>query len=116
MKRNHDTYGINIFIIFAVIGILLLAGAVGFYVKNTKFKNNAVEITGKIVDIQSYRDSDDDLNHSVYVSYSLDGEEYNNVPLNFYSSSMYVGQSITLYCDPKHPEKTIELYRKSLRC
>lgn len=101
MKKNRFVY--VLFSIFAIAGIGLLIGAIcaGIYFSN--FKSQAVKITAEITDIRKYYDIDNELEHRAYVSYSYDGEEYENVPLNSYSSSMYEGEKIELLCDPEHP-------------
>lgn len=101
MKKKDTSY--VAFSIFALVGIGLLIGSTLYAKSFYSFKDKAVEITGKVARIEEYYDSDHDLNHRVYVSYQYDDVDYENVPINFYSSSMYEGKEITLYCDPEHP-------------
>lgn len=91
------------FSIFGIVGLSVLIGGIFWTISGLKFKKNAVSIPAVITDIESYRDSDGDTNHHVYVSFSYEGEQYNNIPLNEYSSSMYIGKEISLLCDPSHP-------------
>lgn len=93
--------------IFAVIGAVLLVSAVMVYVSDQKFMAEAEEINGVIDTIETYRDSDHETHHRAYVNYTYNGQQYNKVRVNFYSSSMYEGKEITLYCDPQHPERVI---------
>ena len=93
--------------IFTVIGAVLLAGAVMVYISDRKFMAEAEEIRGVIDTIEIYRDSDHETHHRAYVNYTYNGQQYNKVRVNFYSSSMYEGKEITLYCDPQHPERVV---------
>lgn len=98
----------NIFCaIFAVVGAFLVAGAVIVCISDRKFMAEAEEISGVISAIETYRDSDNETHHRVYVDYTYNGQQYGKVRINFYTSSMYEGKEITLYCDPRHPEKVV---------
>lgn len=95
---------INIFFgIFAFVGIALLIGGILMIFFNQKFMNSAEKVNGVISVIETYRDSDDSIDHRVYVSYTYDGKRYDNVRLQYYSSDMYEGKDITLYFDPENP-------------
>lgn len=99
---------INIFGgIFAIVGAVLLVSAVMVFVSDRKFMAEAQEINGVIDTIEAYRNSDDEVNHRVYVNYTYNGKQYNKIQANFYSSNMYEGKEIILYCDPQHPERIV---------
>lgn len=93
--------------IFGVIGAVLLISAVMVHISDRKFMAEAEEISGVIDSIETYRDSDHETHHRVYVNYTYNGKQYNKVRVNFYSSSMYEGKDITLYCDPQRPERVV---------
>lgn len=101
MKKEKFT--LLFFSIFGIIGLFLLIGGIFWTISGLKFKKNAVSIPAVITDIESYRDSDGDTHHNVYVSYSYEGKQYDDIPLSEYSSSMYIGKEISLLCDPDHP-------------
>ena len=101
MKK--DRFLTIFFIIFTVIGIGLLIGAVWLFVSGSRFRKTAVHITGEIVDIMSRYDNDGDVHHEVFVTYTFEGRTYERVQLTQYDSSMYVGKSISLLCDPENP-------------
>ena len=103
MKKGKDNFVLVLFAIFAVIGIILLAGAAFMTVSSVKFGQTAEHVTGVITDIDTYRDSDNDVKHSVLVSYTVRGKEYRDVRLSEYSSSMYEGAEIELLYDPDEP-------------
>lgn len=91
--------------IFLAVGIGLLVGGLIWLVNAVNFKSTAAKITGEISRIEVYRDSDGDVNHSVFVTYHYGGKLYEDVSISSYSSSMYEGKAISLYCDPEHPGK-----------
>lgn len=102
MKQNRFVY--VIFIAFSVIGIGFLIGAALSGWHYAAFKAEAEEITGEITEIKEYYDTDHELQHRVYVSYTFEGMDYKQVRINSYNSSMYEGKEITLLCDPKNPQ------------
>ena len=90
-----------IWIIFAIIGAILVV--IGFILFGSVFNyNNKIETTGIITEIWSSRDSDNNRNHKVYVSYVAEGNEYEST-LNGYSSSFYEGKEIEIYYDKDNP-------------
>lgn len=101
-----------IFSIFAVLGIGLLITAALVYANEMQFRKTAEKVTGEIVDIftgyrntRGYNDHDREITHEVYVTYTFEGETYERVLLHEYNSSMYIGGSITLLCDPNNPRR-----------
>lgn len=101
MKKNYVSY--VVFSIFVLVGIGLLVGSAVYAKYFYSFMSKAEEITGEVARIEEYYDSHHDLQHRVFVSYRYNGVDYEDVAINFYSSSMYEGKEITLYCDPDHP-------------
>lgn len=101
MKKNRIIY--VVFIFFLVVGIGLLAGAFFYGRYYISFKAGAEEVTGEITRIEEYYDSERELRHHVYVSYTYDGVDYDDVSIGSYSSSMYEGKEIELFCDKKNP-------------
>lgn len=106
MKKG---FPVNLFFgIFLAVGIGLLAGSFAMFKNASDFKKIAEEVPAKIIRIEDYYDSDDELHHRVYVTYSYNGTVYDDVPINFYSSNMFEGKEITLLCDPEHPKRLRE--------
>ncbi len=101
MKKDRFLY--IFFGIFAMVGVIMIIISISVTVSGMKFDETAVEITGTIVDIESYRDSDGDRHYQVYVDYDYQGHEFTDVRLGTYSSSMYEGKEITLKVDPENP-------------
>lgn len=105
MKKNYFTY--ILFGIFAVVGIVLFISGFAWFSSGLKFKENAVEVSAEIVDILPYRDSDGERQYRPYITYSFNGTTYSGRPLNSYSSDMYIGQEITILCNPDNPERVM---------
>lgn len=104
MKNNRQNLFLVIFfLIFGLAGLGMLIGGFVFMSNSLRFQSTAVEVIGVITDIRTYRDSDGDTSHTVLVSYSYNGQSFDDVPLNYYSSGMYEGKEIPLSVDPEAP-------------
>ncbi len=86
---RFSTIFILIFGITFVIGTIIALGY--FY----SFKKNSNKIVGTVID--SY--SSEDYSYTI-IEFELN-EEYKKTKLNFYSSSLDIGDNITLYCHTK---------------
>ena len=89
--------------LFFFIGLIFVVA--GFFVwrADKKFFKTAQPTSAEIVDIVSYRDSDGDVRHEVYVSYVVDDRVYEYVRLNTYTSSMYIGKEVEIFYSPADP-------------
>lgn len=104
MKKKRN-FTIFIFSgIFMIVGVALLIGGILSMTFSRHFRESAEEIAAVITDIRSYRNSDGEERHSVYVEYTYGGRRYEDIKLSYYSSSMREGDTITLLCDPDNPE------------
>ena len=72
--------------------------------ENKNYEEDFVTITATISDIISEKKRDS-YTHEVYVTYEYDGEVYENMRFNMYSSDMYVGKEIEILCDSEHPDR-----------
>lgn len=102
-RKQKSSFPVLFFLIFALVGFGMLIGGFVSISKSLQFRKTAVEITGTITRITAHYDSDGDAHHSVQVSYSYNGQDFDNVALSFYSSNMYEGKDIILLVDPKNP-------------
>ena len=91
--------------LFAVIGFIFIIVGIIWLVSGRKFVQSAVKVSAVISEIESYRDSDENVNYRVYVNYSYGGQRYEDIRLNEYSSSMYEGKEIQVMLDPDNPKK-----------
>ncbi len=92
-----------LFLIFGLAGIAMLIGGFLFMRSSMRFQSIAVEVTGTISNIESQRSSDGDIRHRTFVDYSYNGENFEDMPLRYYNSGMYVGKDIPLLVDPGDP-------------
>ena len=98
-----------IWIIFVSIGaIFLIIGLVIF--GNISNYENKVDTIGTITKISSHESANDDIDYEVYVSYTIEGKEYES-KLNSYASNFYEGKEIKIYYDKDNPN---EIGMKSL--
>lgn len=105
MRKNKKYEKILILVpnVFFIAGVCMFIWGIGWLISALQFKATAVEVPGEITRIDSAYDDDGDEHYSVFVSYEYNGERYEDVRINSYSSSMYEGKEITLYCDPDKP-------------
>lgn len=101
MKKNRvENF---IWIVFCVIGsIFFIIGlSICINIFNTE---NRIQTQGTITQIETYRDSEGVISHSVFVSYNVEGKEY-ETRLNGYVDSFYEGKEIEIYYDKNNPRK-----------
>ena len=103
MKQKRNSFMALFCGIFLVVGAIFSAVGITMALADSGFRERAEEITAEITGISSYRASDGDRRHNVYVTYQYDGRVYEDIELNFYRSGMYEGQEIPLLCDPENP-------------
>lgn len=92
-----------IWIIFASIGAIFVTIGVAVFCGVFNYENK-IDTVGTITEISSYRNTNHNRNHEVYVSYIVEGKEYES-RLNSYSSSFYEGKEIDIYYDKDNPNK-----------
>lgn len=91
--------------IFLLIGLFMLGGGVMSHIAFTNFEKSAKETEAVITNIDTSRrhsQGETKTEHTVYVSYEVDGQQYHE-QLNYYTSSMRVGQRIKLLYNPDDP-------------
>ena len=103
MKKRTKNPTFIVFLVFALVGLGLLIGSVFLFLDNMRFMDAAKETTATITDIYTSRDSDGDTSHTVYVKYTVKGNEYEG-KLNYYSSGMREGKSVKVFYNPDDPE------------
>lgn len=102
MKRREVIMksGIIVDIVFLIMGFAIMMGGIVWIIDNIIFFNSAVEINATISDIITI----DEDNETAFVTYEFDGTLYKDISLHYSSSSMYVGDRIKIYCNPKNPK------------
>lgn len=105
-KNSADLVFIILEMVFISIGISFMIIGTCMFLSMRGQKENATQIEATISKI-SYMGGGTNDSHNVYVSYEFEGRQYNDVSLNVYSSSMYEGETITVYIDNNNPGKVI---------
>lgn len=90
-------------IVFLLIGIGMLIAGVAVTATRVP-ESKRVYVPAKIVRIDTYRDSDGDRKHDVYISYEAEGHEFER-KINFHSSTYYEGKVIEAYYEEGNPGK-----------
>ena len=90
--------------IFTILGIGFLVGGFILTKNLNAFMERAIAVDGVITEIV-YDNVNENSSDDVFVSYEYDGQMYDHVQLNYYSSGMYEGKELTLYVDPDSPRK-----------
>lgn len=102
MKKREVSIAAIAAVILGFIGAVFMIGGICSVAYEKSFMENAERVEAVITDIHYRYDSDGHRSGDVYVSYEIDGEEY-ETKLSEYSSSMHKGQTIDLYYDPEDP-------------
>lgn len=92
-------------------GILMILLGINITVSNNKFMKNNPKTTAMITDIEiTYRDNHnskhkphENENREFLVTYTVDGETYENIKTGYYTSSRSVGDTITIYYSKDNP-------------
>lgn len=101
--------------IFTVFGVISVTISLILFFHGLHFQAHSHPVEAIISEISSHVGSDRKHAHKVYVSYEDNGQYYEDIPVNFYSSSMYEGQEFTLLCadddpaDLAYPDATLHL-------
>lgn len=103
MKKKSEPMGG--YIVFAIVGLLILAIGIGFLLHEYHTMKDAVEVVGVISEITTYTETDGDVGHKVYVDYEYEGEKYSNIFFPLYTANMYSGKSINLLIAPDAPNQ-----------
>lgn len=87
-----------VWLIFIFVGIIFFV--IGIASSNMLGYQNKVNIIGTITEL--YPSNDNETGYKVYVTYNVDGVEYESL-LNGYSSNFYIGKEIEIYYDKDNP-------------
>lgn len=96
--------------IFLLAGLGLLVSGIFDVISGTSTINkskavdeNYAEVTATISDIQ-IKSAGDDYEYGVYVTYTYEGQLYEDIKLNYYSSRMHKGDDVDILCKKEQPE------------
>jgi uncharacterized membrane protein len=88
--------------ILALIGVALVILGIVLLVNAENFKKNAVQAEATVTEIERYYDSDDEVQHSVYVEFYA-GDEKVEGYLGYYDPTIKEGGKVTVYYNPADP-------------
>lgn len=100
MKSEKNFTESLLYGIFGIVGVIFIIVAIMSGVSGSKKKAGYERVDGIISDIEHYGDS-----NYVYVDYRYKGQDYSNISLNTYVSTMHEGDDIELYLDDSDPFK-----------
>lgn len=101
MAREMTKTELNWFLsLFFVIGVILIIVGVRMKVQQETWD----EAYAIITDIDTYRDSNDDICHNVYVDYNYKGSQYSG-ELDSYKSGWGRGTEVKIKVNPENPNK-----------
>lgn len=103
-KKKHDRMFRLTMIIFMVIGFCFIGGSFVATLKYFQIKNDATEVLAKITN-ETIKTDDDNSSSKFYVTYSIEGKNYQNIPLNYSSSNMKIGKYLKIYIFANNPTK-----------
>ncbi|MEG0614397.1 MAG: DUF3592 domain-containing protein [Oscillospiraceae bacterium] len=108
-KKSGNGEIILMGILFVVLGAAALIFSLVLMNQHTQFMKTAIETNATITNITSTRRTNNSSSHTkrkhtVYISYEVDGKEYDTT-LKHFNSSMDVGDEVPVYYNPKNPEK-----------
>ncbi|MDE7252062.1 MAG: DUF3592 domain-containing protein [Acetatifactor sp.] len=104
MKKNiNEKVLLFVPTVFLIAGVCMFIWGFCWLISTFQFKATAVKVPGEITRMDSAYDDDGDEHYSVFVSYEYNGKKYEDIRINSYSSSMYMGKKMSLYCDPENP-------------
>ena len=103
MKIKASKGVVSILWIFLIIGVAMMGAGVGVAIYFGVDNSNYVKVSATITDIDTYTDSDGDRHYEVSVNYEYNGEQYKDIPTNFWETGMYVGEVIDIYCHKDNP-------------
>ena len=90
--------------IFAIVGIIALLIGLATLIIGLFSVMHSVEVEAVISDVsRSGR-------KTAYVSYTYEAKEYEDIPTGFYSSTMEVGDMITIQVDKASPDSIVNTY------
>ena len=98
MKSEKNFTENLLFGIFGIIGVIFIIVAIISGISGSNKMSGYDRVDGIISDIEHHGDS-----NYVYVDYRYNGQDYSNISLNTYVSSMREGDDIELYIDDSDP-------------
>lgn len=100
-RKNTETGSSAV--LLTVIGAAVVIVSLFAFANNLRSGKKYEETTGVIVSIDEFRGADDQYEYSVRVNYGANGMFFKDAEYGAYSSSMKVGDSVTVLYNPEDP-------------
>lgn len=94
---------IFLYIIFILVGILMLGGAVTLGISSFRFRQGAQKVTATVSDIRETVDSDGETDDTVYITYEFQDVLCRDVPLDYHRDTLRVGDTVAVWCSRENP-------------
>ena len=108
-KNNNSSTVIGRILLVLISMVFIGIGAfiiyLGFWQKESEeeMEKNYVDVEAQIFDIKVHG-SGDNRTHTVFIEYMYEGKKYED-KLNYYSSTMDVGDVVEIKCNPSNPKE-----------
>jgi hypothetical protein len=107
-ETKNDKMGSRIGLLFMVIGIIMLGFSGYTAYSNYKFMENAISITGKVIDLDTHYSSDDDggstLMYSPVFEYEYNGQTYKHYSdVSSSSPDFEINEEAEIFINPDSP-------------
>lgn len=113
MNKKKIVKNVIMVIAYFAVGIAAIIFAFKQHASDKEFLKKAKTVDAKVVDVVTTKVKKGvgkkdrykyDVRYDVYVSYTIDGVEYNHIEIDTYESNAVVGNVINLHYDPQNPE------------
>jgi len=113
-KRGMNKFTTGFFLIFSLIGVAALIYSFVLRAEEKEFFANCEHVTGSITNFEVHETKDSDGNVKkeqwVYVSYEVNGTNYDDIYLCNYESGMHEGAPVEVYYNPSDPTDVKSYY------
>mgnify|MGYP002702518981 CR=1 FL=1 len=92
-----------LYIVFILVGIMMLGGAVMLGYNSYCFRQGAQKVTATVSDIRETIDSDGNTHYMVYITYEYQDEIYRDVPLDYHRGTSRIGDKVSVWCSREDP-------------
>ena len=110
MRRLGEGGSKRVGIITIIAGVIIFMMVIQRWIGEYNFFNNAETVTGYIDDIDvnittstSNGKTTTRTDRDVFVTYTVDGKEYQHIQIDQYTDDMNTGEEITLHYNPDNP-------------
>ena len=103
MKIKPSKANSSILGVFVGVGVIIVLVSIALAIYFGVDSKNYVVLDAVVTDIDSYRDSDGDSHSHFIVSYEYNGETYENIRTNFWTTGVGIGDTIEVLVKKSNP-------------